>query len=120
MSAIDVALTVDSYTALYLSLFVFVLTLQKLYHSVISRANTKARNLHCQLQKYENPPNESRDVKYLRMYSLYVLGSEIITLVVALAFVTLSVVYVAPLVLSLVMTLLGARCWRKTLVEIEC
>ena len=120
MSAIDAALTLDSLTALNLSLFIFVLTLQKLYHSVISRANTKARTLHCQLQKYENPPKESRDVKYLRTYSLYVLVSEIVSLVVALFLTVLSVVYVTPLILCLIMTLLGARCWRKTHQEIEC
>lgn len=120
MSAIDASLTVDSFTALNLSMFVFVLTLQKLYHSVISRANTKARTLHCQLQTYENPPNESRDVKYLRRYSQYVLASEIITLVVAMVFVTFSVVYVGPLILCLIMTLLGAQCWKKALQTIEC
>ena len=120
ISSVYPELALTSITALYLSLFVFILTLQKLYHSVISRANTKARNLYCQLQNYENPPTESRDVKYLRTYSGYVLVSEIITLLVALFFVTVNILFLGFLVIYIIMTLLSVHCWRETHKNLSC
>ena len=120
ISSVYPELALTSITALYLSLFVFILTLQKLYHSVISRANTKARNLYCQLQNYENPPTESRDVKYLRTYSGYVLVSEIITLLVAIFFVTVNILFLVFLVIYIIMTLLSVHCWRETHKNLGC
>ena len=120
ISSIYPELGIISIIALYLALFVFVLTLQKLYHSVISRANTKARNLYCQLQNYENPPKDSRDVKYLRTYSQYLLASEIITVVITIFFVTMNILFLVVLVLYIIMTLLSARCWQKIHKEIQC
>ena len=86
LSSIEPLWIPDSETALIISLYVLVLIIQKMYQALISRSCVHSRNLFCQMQKYENPPTESRETKGLRRYSLYLLLSEIPIVVSSLFF----------------------------------
>jgi hypothetical protein len=113
--AIEPSWVSDSMTALTLSLFVFALVIQKMYHSLISRSWNRACNLFCQFQKYENPPSQSREIKGLRRYSLYLLGTEVIVLACSLFYITSSILFIvviaaAAIILALtVLTLISVR-----------
>jgi hypothetical protein len=120
LSSLGVGLVLDTLTSLILALFIFALSIQKLYHSVISRSLERARGLHCQLQKYENPPNESRDIKYITLYSQYLLVFEIITIVCALPVLLITPLILGVLVLNGIILALTVRCWFKSQGEIEC
>lgn len=113
-------LILDSFVSLILALFIFALCIQKMYHSVISRALERAWGLHCQLQKYENPPNESRDIKYIRLYSQYLLVFELVTILCSIPVLLITNLIVGILAFNIIIMILTVRCWLKSKSEIEC
>ena len=109
----------DSETALAISLYVLILTIQKMYQALITQSCKHARNLFCQMQKYENPPTESREIKGLRRYSLYLLITEVVVVVSTLFFLATSVLFIIVLVsevLILIITSLTLSSVRKEIV----
>ncbi|MFW9844223.1 MAG: hypothetical protein ACFFEV_06595 [Candidatus Thorarchaeota archaeon] len=120
LTAIEPSWVPDSMTALILSLFVLSLVIQKMYHSLISRSCHRSRNLFCQLQKYANPPSESREIKGLRRYTQYLLGTEVILLFCTIFFLMTSILFIIILgaaIIILVLTLLTLVSVHK---EIAC
>ena len=119
LTAIEPSWVPDSMTALTLSLFVLALVIQKMYHSLISCSYHRARDLFCQLQRYKNPPSESREIKGLRRYSLYLLSTQIATVACSAFLIASSILFIALLaaaVIILVLTLLTLVSVRKEIV----
>lgn len=120
LAAIEPTLVPDSMVALTMSLYVLVLTIQKMFQALIRRSCVHSRNLFCQMQRYVNPPKESREIKGLRRYSLYLLISEILVAVSSLFFLPSSILFlviVAAACVILVLTSLTLFSVRK---DIEC
>ena len=110
----------DGTTSFILALTVFGLSIQKLYHSVISRSIDRAWKLFCQFQSYPNPPKESRDIKHLRRYTWYLLLSEIMLIACALMFIMESSLFILAVAVGLIVLLLTLRCWIKVNKKITC
>lgn len=110
----------NSMTALIISLYILVLTIQKMYHALIRQSCKHARNLFCQMQKYENPPAESREIKGLRRYSLYLLITEILVIVSTVFFLGTSILYVVVLVVAIIILVLTVLTLSSVRKEIEC
>jgi hypothetical protein len=110
----------DGTTSFILAGVVFLLSIQKLYHSVIKRSIDRAWKLFCQFQNYENPPKKVRERKYLRRYTKYLLISEIILLPFAIAGVFLSPLFILALGVDVVILLLTLRCWIKVNLDPTC
>jgi hypothetical protein len=110
----------ESMTALVLSLFVLVLSIQKMYHSLISGSYTRAKNLFCQMQKYEHPPSESREIKGLHRYSIYLLITEILGVISTLFFLTTSALFIIVIAVALVILILTLLTFRSIRKEIVC
>jgi hypothetical protein len=119
-SAIQPLWIPDSMTALVMILFVFVLSIQKMYHALIRGSCQRARNLFCQMQRYENPPTESREIKGLRRYSLYLLGTEILTLTCALFYFSASTLFIVIIAASAVILILTILTFISVRKEIVC
>ncbi|MFW9918633.1 MAG: hypothetical protein ACFFED_03470 [Candidatus Thorarchaeota archaeon] len=110
----------DGTTSFILALTVFILSIQKLYHSVISRSIDRAWKLFCQFQNYPNPPKESRDMKQLRRYTKYLLISEMILIPCTAIFIMESSLFILAVVVGLVILILTLRCWMKVNKKIVC
>jgi hypothetical protein len=110
----------NSMTALILSLYVLIFCIQKMYHALITQSCKHTRTLFCQMQKYENPPTESREIKGLRRYSLYLIITEIPVIVSLIFFLTISILYVIILTAALVLLILTLLTLSSVRKEIVC
>ena len=122
-------LSIDSFTILLVSFAIFILTAQKLYYSVINRSNDRARSLFCKMQRYENPPSESREIKALMRYGRYLLASAILTTFVLLGFIGFEFaslvsirieLIIIPSAISVILLLVSIRLWFMTRCEVTC
>lgn len=120
LSSTGIGIALDSYTSLFLSLYIFALSLQLMYHSVISQSQSRARELYCQMRKYEHPPTESRDIKYIRLYSKYLLAFEGITIICAIPLLFMSSLTLILLSVNIFVLLITILCLLKTGKEIVC
>ncbi|MFW9789110.1 MAG: hypothetical protein ACFFE1_15665 [Candidatus Thorarchaeota archaeon] len=120
LSLFDIGIPLDTFSSLIIALFIFGLSLEKMYHSVISHSLDRAWGLHCQLQKYENPPNEIRDIKYIKIYSQYLLAFEILTLVCAIPVLLITNLIVGVIAVNIIILALTILCWLKSKREITC
>jgi hypothetical protein len=110
----------DGTTSLLLAIAVFVLSIQKLYHSVIKRSIDRARKLFCQLQKYENPPKESKEMKHLKRYTEYLLSTEVVLIICTTLLVGTSILFLLALAVCIILMLLTIQCWLKANRKISC
>jgi hypothetical protein len=110
----------DGTTAFLLALTVFGLSMQKLYHSVIKRSIDRAWKLFCQLQEYEIPPKESREIKYLKRYTRYLLLTEVGLIVYSALMVNASLLFLLALGVGFVLILLTSLCLLKVNKTITC
>ncbi len=120
LSSTGIGLVIDSYTSLFLALFTFALSLQLMYYSVISQSLNRAQKLYCQMRRYEHPPTESRDFKYIRLYSKYLLVFEGITILCVVPLLFLSFLSIALLCVNIFILMMTILCLRKTGREIVC
>jgi len=120
LAALGIGIAFDSFTSLILSLFILVLCFQKMYHSVIYRSLDRAWALDCQLMKYEKPASRRPDIKYIKLYSKYLLVFEIITLVCAIPVLLVTPFIILGMVVNLLILAMTLRCWFKSKREIEC
>jgi len=117
---VGLGFVLDGTTSLILAGMVFCLSIQKLYHSVISRSIDRAWKLFCQFQNYQNPPKKVRERKHLKRYSRYLLISEIILLPSAIVCIMLSPLFVLVVGVEIIILLLTIRCWIKVNKEVTC
>ncbi len=117
---VDHGFVLSGTTALILAISVFALSVEKLYHSVISRSIDRAWQIFCQLQKYENPPKESKEIKHLKKYTEYLLITEVGTVVGSTVMVGSSPLFLLAIGVGIVLLLLTIRCWIKVNQKITC
>ncbi|MDF1539313.1 MAG: hypothetical protein P1Q69_10475 [Candidatus Thorarchaeota archaeon] len=99
----NLGFVLDGTIALIFALSAFVLSLQMLYHSVISHSLDPARKLFCQMQKNENPPKKSREIKHLQKYNQYLLITEIAFLGITLLLILLSILFIGSMIVSILL-----------------
>jgi len=120
LSAIEPTWVPDSWVALSISLYILALTIQKMYQALIRRSCIHSRNLFCQMQRYENPPTESREIRGLRRYSLYLLISEVPVVLSPLFFLSFSILFLVIFTAAAVVLILTGLTFDSVRKEIVC
>ena len=120
LSSTGIGIELNSYTSLFLSLYIFALSFQLMYHSVIATSLNRARDLYCQMRKYKHPPTESRDVKYVNLYSKYLLAFEGITFLCAIPLLLVSSLTLMLMVANAFVLSTTIICYQRSKQEIIC
>ncbi len=122
-------LAIDATAILIVSITMFILSIQKLYYSVINRSNERARSLFCKMQRYVNPPSESREIKALTKYSRYLLVSLLVMLCLLVGLLLSSFLIIPIIQIEILLILIGftsilflfsCRLWLLAKCDVTC